>query len=84
MLKFNVVSESSNEKIRGGATLPLVLQWRGAGGTTPLSLSPPSLKQKWRNTGGEVLGRWMKATADRTMRRQCGDLIDEVGIPRSV
>ena len=32
----------SNDKIGGKATLPLVLQWRGAGGAALSSLSPPS------------------------------------------
>ena len=50
------------EKLGGRATLPLVLQWRGAGGTDLALLSLPSLEKKWSFTGPRLKSRWMKAT----------------------
>lgn len=44
-------------KLGGKSTLPLVLQWRGAGGVAPVSLSPPSSERKWKNTCREIIGR---------------------------
>ena len=44
-------------KIRGRATLPLVLQWRGASSAAPSSSLPPSLERKCINMGREILGR---------------------------